>query len=135
VAHEAQLPSSISKLVRSIDRLNTSSSPGFRRRNVAALLSKYFFDMTAVFRGIGRLMRPGRPVYVVVGNNHTIAGGERVEIATADLLGDAAEMLGFKRRATLPMEVLQSRDIFRVNASPRESLLMLEAPAGIPTTR
>ncbi len=127
--NEAQLPASVSKLARRISKLNAHGTVGFRRRNMAALLTKYFFDMRTVLEEMLLVMKPGAPVYVVVGGNHTIAGNERVEIRTAELLGDIAESLGYGRESDLPMEMLRSRDIFRRNAGTTETLLMLSVPS------
>lgn len=122
------LPESVSVLIRRINNLNSTADVGFRRKNVAALLAKYFFDMKAVLAQVADVVKPGAPVFVVVGSNHTVAGGERVDIRTASLLGDIAESLEYERECDLPMEMLHSRDIFKQNASESETLLMLRAP-------
>ena len=74
------LPRSTCALVERIDRLNKTHSAGFRRRNLSALLSKYFFDMREVMRQTYTLLRPGGTMFLVVGNNRTTAGGQHVEI-------------------------------------------------------
>ncbi len=127
-ASESALPTNVAKLIRRISSLNATMDVGFRRKNVAALLAKYFFDMRTVLSAIAGCVKPGAPVFVVVGSNHTIAGGERVDIGTASLLGDIAESLDYNRESELPMEMLHSRDIFKQNASASETLLMLRAP-------
>lgn len=124
----SQMPTSVTALIRRIDSLNRSADVGFRRRNLAALLAKYFSDMCVVLSAIAKVAKPGAPVYIVVGSNHTIAGGERVDIKTAALLGDIAESRGYSRETELSMEMLHSRDIFKQNASDNETLLMLRAP-------
>ena len=124
----SQMPTSVTALIRRIHRLNSSADVGFRRRNVASLLAKYFSDMRIVLSAIARVAKPGAPVYIVVGSNHTIAGGERVDIETAIFLGDIAESVGYIRETELSMEMLHSRDIFKHNASDNETLLMLRAP-------
>lgn len=124
----ASLPSSVARLIGQIDRLNDNADVGFRRRNVSALLAKYFMDMRQVLSGIAAVTKPGAPVFIVVGSNHTIAGGRRVEIKTGELLGEVAEAMGFERDSDLSMEMLHSRDMFKRNASDSETLLMLKAP-------
>ena len=124
----ARLPVSVSSLARRVSTLNANCTVGFRRRNMAALLANYFFDMRTVFEELLLVVKPGAPVYVVVGRNHTFAGGERVEIKTAELLGDIAESLGYCRESELPMAMLHSRDIFKRNAGATETLLTLIAP-------
>jgi site-specific DNA-methyltransferase (cytosine-N4-specific) len=119
------LPNAVAQLVRRVERLNASSDVGFRRRNTAALLATYFFDMKVVFEATLRLLRPGALAHFVVGTNHTTAGGEKVEINTPALLADVAEAVGFEVGNVLPMEMLPSRDIFRANSVAGESIITL----------
>jgi site-specific DNA-methyltransferase (cytosine-N4-specific) len=83
--------------------------------------------MRTVLFAISKVVKAAAPVYVVVGSNHTIAGGERVDINTAALLGEIAESIGYAQETALSMEMLHSRDIFKQNASDSETLLMLRA--------
>jgi SAM-dependent methyltransferase len=122
------LPSEITRLVEHIERLNRNADVGFRRKNLAPLLAKYFLDMKTVFASIRELLRPGGRAYVVIGSNRTIAGGEEVEIRTPCLLNLLAEQVGFEVRERISMEMLVSRDIFRKNAIPTEEILELVAP-------
>lgn len=124
-----KLPKSVSALIQKVSTLNSRIEVGFRRRNLPALLTKYFVDMQQVFEGIKTVLRPGSPAYVVIGNNHTIAGGERVEIKTANLLVDIATDTGLKLEDRIPMEMLVSRDIFRKNAVASEEILCFRAPS------
>jgi site-specific DNA-methyltransferase (cytosine-N4-specific) len=123
-----KLPPSASALVQKVSTLNSKIEVGFRRRNLPALLTKYFMDMQKVFAGMVAVLRPGSPAYVVIGNNHTIAGGERVEIETANLLVDIAKAVGMVSERRIPMEMLVSRDIFRKNAVASEEILCFRTP-------
>lgn len=122
------LPLAVRDLIRRIDSLNSGENVGFRRRNLPALLSKYFFDMTEVMQGIYHALKPGKCAFVVVGNNHTIAGGHRVNIETASLLQDVARLIGFEVAESWPMDMLVSRDIFKKNAMSSEEILALRKP-------
>jgi site-specific DNA-methyltransferase (cytosine-N4-specific) len=117
------LPDSVSNLISKIYRLNQKTDVGFRRRNLPSLLYKYFHDMKQVFAGMQTVLKPGASAFVVVGNNHTIAGGQRVDIATVELLQDVAKNVGFEVVETIGMEMLVSRDIFKKNAIDSESIL------------
>ncbi len=119
------LPKSARKLIDTIARLNDTDNVGFRRRNLAALLAKYFLDMRRVFEGMVRLLKPGAFAYVVVGNNSTTAGGKNITIETAPLLAELSELVGFAQGQHRPMEMLVSRDIFRKNAMASETILEL----------
>lgn len=122
------LPRSVSALIQKVNTLNAGTDAGFRRRNLPALLTKYFLDMQQVFEGMKDVLRPGSPAYVVIGNNHTIAGGERVEIETASLLVDLATAVGLEAENRIPMEMLVSRDIFKNNAVASEEILCFRLP-------
>ena len=114
------------EIVRLIDLIyesNKSNQVGFRRQNLPSLLAKYFFDMREVLESFKYLLRSDRPAFVVVGNNHTFSGDQRIEIDTDDLLGKLGESVGLKMEEKLPMEMLVSRDIFKKNAGRAESIL------------
>ncbi len=123
------LPMSAVDLIERIYRLNAGTQAGFRRQNVPALLAKYFLDMHEVMDGIARLLKPGAHAYIVIGNNHTIAGGEKVEIETANILGEIATAVGLQQCEHIPMEMLVSREIFKNNAVASEVILSLRRPA------
>ena len=120
---EALLPQGVITVIDHIHKLNENADVGFRRRNVSALLARYFLDMRRVLENIRTLLCPGGYAYVVVGNNHTIAGGERVEIETGDLLAQLGQKVGLQLEETVSMEMLISRDIFKRNTSSAETIL------------
>jgi site-specific DNA-methyltransferase (cytosine-N4-specific) len=122
------LPESVQTLIRTIDELNSKIEVGFRRKNLPALLSRYFFDMRDVLVSVRKLLKPGGWAFVVVGNNHTIAGGKHIDIHTANLLTDIARTLSFEVFESLSMDMLISRDIFRRNAVASEEILAFRKP-------
>jgi site-specific DNA-methyltransferase (cytosine-N4-specific) len=123
---EGSLPAGIGALVRRVEQLNAGTEAGFRRLNLPALLGKYFLDMKDVLEGMSSVLKPGSSAFVVIGDNHTIAGGERVEINTTDLLEDLALNVGLRLRQRIPMEMPTSRDIHRRNAVASEAVLWLQ---------
>jgi site-specific DNA-methyltransferase (cytosine-N4-specific) len=118
-----KLTQSITSVIDLIYELNSNSDVGFRRRNLPSLLGCYFLDMRQVFDTFTKVLRSGAPAYVVVGNNHTTAGGQRVEIETDKLLAELGEAAGLRLAEVVPMEMLISRDIFKKNTSSTESIL------------
>lgn len=118
-----ELPDDITRVIDLIDNLNRTTEVGFRRRNLAALLARYFLDMRQVFQTFPQLLKPNAPAFVVVGNNHTLAGGQRVEIETDKLLAQLGESVGLRLEELLSMEMLVSRDVFKKNASSAETIL------------
>jgi DNA modification methylase len=123
-----ELPASVVDLIETIEHLNAGTKVGFRRRNLPALLAKYFLDMRVVLQNTRELLKAGAHAYVVVGDNSTTAGGKKINIETSRLLAELAEGVGFQLASTIPMEMLVSRDIFRKNAMTSEVILDLVSP-------
>lgn len=123
---ESLLPESVTNLVKKIDSLNSSSEVGFRRKNLSALLGKYFYDMHIVMKKMYASLKSNGKAFVVIGNNHTTAGGIKVNIDTIDLLADIAKSVGFKYKEKIDMEMLINRQIHKNNATKSESILWLE---------
>lgn len=121
--NKAILPMAIQKVIEKVEQLNRSANVGFRRRNLPALLAKYFLDMRTVCLEMRTMLRPGSPAFVVIGNNHTIAGGHRIDIETNSLLGELGESVGLQLEESLSMEMLISRDIFKKNTGTAENIL------------
>ena len=117
------LPKSVCSTIDHLGSLYHREEVGFRRRNLPALLGRYFLDMRAMLRGIHAVLRPGASAYLVVGNNSTRRNGESIEICTDVLIMDLADRLGFSIRHPLRMELLTSRDIFKENRGTREQIL------------
>ena len=128
LANRDSLPQATVQLVNRIHLLNQSREVGFRRRNLPALLAKYFFDMHEAVEQLYSMLRPGAFAFMVVGNNRTTAGGKPIDIKTADHLTDIATSCGFRKTGDIPMEMLSSRDIYRRNAMPSERIVALQKP-------
>ena len=126
--NRGQLPQLTTDLIDRIDRLNREGDVGFRRMNLSALLSRYFFDVREAIQQNLQLLRPGGAMFLVVGSNRTKAGEEPVEINTPVHLKEVALDAGFDLVRETPMEMLVSRDIFRRNAVPSESILHFRKP-------
>jgi site-specific DNA-methyltransferase (cytosine-N4-specific) len=123
LARRNELPSEITHTIEEIKSRNEASNAGFRRQNLPALLARYFFDMLDVLIQFRHVLKENAPAYVVVGNNHTVAGGKRIEIETDGYLGKLGQAAGLKLEDVIPMEMLVSRDIFKKNTGTKESIL------------
>jgi site-specific DNA-methyltransferase (cytosine-N4-specific) len=118
-----KLTDDIVSVIDRIHQLNRNSDAGFRRRNLSSLLARYFLDMRQVFETFKKFLRNRAPAFVVVGNNHTVAGGQRIEIETDKLLAQLGEAAGLRLEEEVSMEMLISRDIFKKNAGNAETIL------------
>lgn len=92
-------------IVTKVHELNKNANVGFRRKNMAALLLRYFNDMTKVFRNLDVCLKAGASAFFVIGDNITIAGEQEVIIKSADVLTETAKYLGWKIRERIPITV------------------------------
>jgi site-specific DNA-methyltransferase (cytosine-N4-specific) len=122
-----ELPTSVSDLIDEIGFHNHQPDVGFRRRNLPALLGRYYLDMLDAMRSAHVLMSPKSHGYYVVGNNSTTVNGTKIEIPTDEFLFEIGSKAGWKQIEKLPMELLASRDIFKENRGSTETILCFEA--------
>lgn len=129
VARKNQLPRAVCEVIDGIAEHNHGDHEdvGFRRKNLPALLGKYFLDMLDAMRSAHKLMKSDARAYYVVGNNSTVVNGEKVEIPTDKLLAEVGEKAGWHTDELIPMELLVSRDIFRENRGSAETILCFKA--------
>lgn len=121
------LPGSVVQLIEGLAEDYHAESVGFRRRNLPALLAKYYLAMTDAMASARTMMRPGGSAFYVVGNNSTTVRGRRLEIPTDDFLWEIARRVGWTQVEMINMELLPSRDIFRDNRGSKETILWLRA--------
>lgn len=126
---KAELPQAVVRLIDHIAHYyhTDSDTVGFRRRNLPALLAKYFLDMLDAMRAAHSLMRPDSCGYYTVGNNSTEIEGERLEIDTDRFLFEIGAVAGWHQEELIDMELLPSRDIFKENRGSKETILCFRA--------
>ncbi len=115
----------ITKL-KKIYLLNKSANVGFRRKNKAALLYKYFVDMDQGINQVSQVLKKNKFAFFVVGNNRTIAGSESIDIPTDDFVALIAEQNNFKLVEKICMSVQKSYMIHSKNSISKESILVLK---------
>lgn len=120
------LPKEIVALLQKIYLLNKSSDVGFRRKNTAALLYKYFLDMNQGMSQVSEVLKKNKFAFFVVGNNRTTAGNEMIDIPTDDFIGLIAKQNNFKLIEKICMKVPQSYMIHSKNSINTESILVLQ---------
>ena len=118
-----QLPAEVRHLVDEVDVAYRATDVGFRRKNLSTLLAKYFLDMQGVLSEINSIVNDGGHVFVVVGDNHTVAQGRRIDIQTARLIAVLGESVGMQVVELIPMEMLTPRDIFKKNSVGSEHIV------------
>lgn len=120
------LPKNVVSLLQKIYLLNKKSNVGFRRKNTAALLYKYFLDMHMGINQVSKVLKKNKFAFFVVGNNRTTAGSENIDIPTDDFIGYIAEQNNFKFVEKINMTVQKSYLIHSKNSINTESILVLQ---------
>ena len=125
---KSELPEDVWQFIDTIAQSNHRGTVGFRRRNLPALLAKYFLDMTDALRAAHQMMRPGAYAFYVVGNNSTTVNGDRhLEIPTNEFLWHIGKQVGWIGEQVVDMELLPSRDVFQKNSGTKETILVFKA--------
>ena len=120
----ASLPAVVVADIRAIKAANERVEVGFRRRNLPALLYRYFVDMQVVIERAARALRRGGLLAMVVGDSHTVAGGERMRIRTCDFLCAIAADAGLDCLERIPMGGQASYLPHQRNGIPHEEILL-----------
>jgi hypothetical protein len=121
-----RLPRRHAALCRRLLRL-VGDKDGFRRRAVPALLYRYLVGMRDSLLAVHSLLRTGAPFFLIVGHNHSVLGGQRVDIDTPALLADLAREVGFEVEGCEGLQTYQRYGLHQKNAIDREELLSLRA--------
>lgn len=121
-----KLPDAVIDLCRRAQRLAREPGNGFRRRNVPALLVRYFRDMRDVFATAQTKLRSNGRFAMVAGPNRTTLSGQTLVIDTPHLLGTVAERVGWKVEESLALDAYQRFDLHRQNSITTERLVVLK---------
>ena len=126
MSRRGDLPEAVTAIIDRIDGHNSTNSVGFRRRNLPALLSKYFLDMRDSMEASYNMLKNGSTSFYVVGNNSTKIGEETIVIPTDRILWEIGKSIGYEPVRTIDMELIQSRDIFKDNRGSAETILVFK---------
>ena len=124
---ERELPKNVTRLIHEIAAHNHGPEVGFRRRNLPALLGRYFLAMRDAMLSARSMMRLNGRAYYVVGNNSSTVDGEKIEIPTDEFLFEIGASVGWGQDEMISMELLTSRDIFKENRGSAETILCFTA--------
>lgn len=122
----SDLPFDIKRTIKKISDLNNKAQVGFRKKNTAALLYKYFGDMQLAMKEMYYVLKRGKYCFMVVGTNNTVAGDQKIAIPTDKYIGLIGESIGFKLEDKIPIAVAQPYMIHKNNAIPKESVLVFK---------
>ncbi|WP_053168404.1 DNA methyltransferase, partial [Planococcus glaciei] len=123
-----ELPENVKDFLDELAISNHEESIGFRRKNLPALLAKYFLDMSDSMKSSLQMMKPGSYGFYVVGTNSTNVENNKKIIPTDMFLWEIGAKVGWEQVNIINMEMLQSRDIFKKNSGSAESILIFKSP-------
>jgi DNA modification methylase len=112
----SRLPKSVTAFVRGLYRQMTEVEVGFRRRNMPALLARFFDDMQSVLANVQTALKPGADAMVVMGSNATSVGEDPIPIPTSRLVADVALDLGLDLVEEIPITVTTENLVHIKNA-------------------
>ncbi|HEY9709339.1 MAG TPA: DNA methyltransferase [Oculatellaceae cyanobacterium] len=93
------------KIVSNVRKRNLNSDGGFRKQNMAALLYRYFEDMTQVMTNIDTVLKPGASCFWVIGDTKTQAGDKIIDIQSSKVLREIGDELGWELQTVIPINV------------------------------
>lgn len=102
-----------------------SSTDGFRRQAVPALLYNYFSDMRDMFKNVSNQLKKNGKFALVVGTNSTTLGGQKFVVDTPEWLVYIAESIGWTVQLTSKLETYKRYDMHSANSINEETLLIL----------
>lgn len=111
-------------------RARVGPDDGFRRQAVPSLLYRYLVDMRETFRSVATLLKPGASFFLIVGHNHTVLSGSRVDLDTPSLLSGLAPDSGLQVAERKPLDTYQRFGLHQKNAIVTEELLRLVRSEG-----
>ncbi len=90
-----ELPKNLREYLQKLHSRISIANVGFRRKNMPALLLRYFCDMDAVLQNCYWVLRPGGEAMVVIGDNRIKVDKDYERIPTTDFVQDIALARGF----------------------------------------
>lgn len=104
------------KIISGIYELNKAADVGFRRKHKAALLYRYYSDMTSVLNNLSQVVAPNSSLFFVIGDNKTQAGAEEVIIQSGQFIKECGIELGWKLEDIIPITVTQENRLHNKNS-------------------
>ncbi len=125
---ENGLPQSVREYLQNLHRRVSKATVGFRRKNMPALLFRFFKDMALVLKNCRHVLRPGGEAMIVIGDNRMRVDGDYERIATTDFVRDIAVDCGLELLERIDISVTTENLVHIKNAITENVVLRLVAP-------
>jgi len=120
------LPEDVQKYLLSLLSRVTEADVGFRRKNMPALLLRFFEDMSQVMRNCRTVLRTGGEAIIVIGDNRMRLNQEYERIPTTDFVEAIAKESGFRLVERIDISVTTENLVHIKNAITKNVALRLE---------
>ncbi|WP_158305925.1 DNA methyltransferase [Anaeromyxobacter sp. Fw109-5] len=111
-------------IAKKIHRQNSGADVGFRRKNMASLLIRYFTSMWRTLSNLDRAVRPGGAIAIVIGDNVTHTGAGEVTIQSSKAIQEMGDRLGWTLDACVPITVTKEARLNAHHAITRNDILL-----------
>lgn len=128
ISTNSDLPNKLQEFLLDLHSRMADTNVGFRRKNMPALLLRFFQDMTAVLKNCYSSLHPGGKAMIVVGDNRMSINGKNVRIATTNFVDLIAKKCGFQKREHIDISVTTENLVHIKNAITKNEVLYLERP-------
>lgn len=106
----------------------SNAEVGFRRKNMPALLQRFFQDMKAVFNNCTRVLRPNGEAMIVIGDNRVRVDKDYERIPTTDHVQEIAVACGMEMVERIDISVTTENLVHIKNAITENVVLRLRKP-------
>jgi len=125
---ELNLPQSLRTFLSDLNLKVNKADVGFRRRNMPALLMRFFSDMKAIMENCYRALRPRGQAMIVIGDNRMKLNGDDERIATTDFIQDIASECGLNLLERIDVSVTTENLVHIKNAIKQNVVLRMQKP-------
>jgi DNA modification methylase len=103
------------KTIKDIFKTYSDGDVGFRRKNMAALLYRYFSDMTRVLSNLDKAVKKNGNLFFVIGDNKTYHEEKALVIKSGKVLEEVGRELGWRLNEVIPITVTQENRLHNKN--------------------
>lgn len=122
------LPETVHSYLQDLHARLARADVGFRRRNMPALLLRFFHDMEGVLSNCSRVLRTGGEAMIVIGDNRMRVNKDYERIPTTDHVQDIAVACGMEMVERIDISVTTENLVHIKNAITENVVLRLRKP-------
>lgn len=122
------LPETVHAYLQDLQSRLGKADAGFRRKNMPALLQRFFLDMKGVLSNCSRVLRIGGEAMIVIGDNRMCVEKDYERIPTTDYVQDIAVACGMEILERIDISVTTENLVHIKNAITENVVLRLRKP-------